>query len=212
MRLLPTRLGLCLGLALCLPLLSGCLEEQLRDLSDQLDSLRLKQRLVAVERLKQIDDDRANELLVQALQSDEELIDAAGNALAYKGRKLKTNEKPDKVNELVEQTLKDTYLEEMVRAKAAWILGEIGDRESIPALKGFTADVQVQVAANTIEALKKLGYNTDGTNFAMADDGTIKHGAFDGTPKPKKEEKAPAAKPAGGAEEKKPEKAEAAKA
>lgn len=183
-----TRPGLLLGLLICPMLMGGCLEEELRDLSDDLESLDLEVRLAAVNRLKEIDDDRADELLVEALESDEELIDAAGNVLAYKGRLYKTDEKPDKINELVEQTLKDTHLEEMVRAKAAWILGEIGDRESIPALKGFTGDGKAQVAANTVEALKKLGYNTDGVAFAMADDGTIKPGAFDGTPEPEEEE------------------------
>jgi hypothetical protein len=179
-------LSICLAASVAL--LAGCLEEELRDLSDDLEALELEERLNAVERLKQIEDDRAVELLVEALEGDEELIDAAGNALAYMGRRMKTDEEPDKVNEMVEQTLKDTHLEEMVRAKAAWTLGEIGDRESIATLKGFTLDAQVQVKANDVEALKKLGYYSDGAAFAMNDDGTIKKGAFDGTPKPPEEE------------------------
>ncbi len=171
-------------------LLAGCLEEELRNLSDELEEIELERRLAAVERLREIDDDRAIELLVEALEGDEELIDPAGDALAYMGRWLKTDEEPDKVNEMVEQALKDTHLEEMVRAKAAWILGEIGDRESIPALKGFTADAQAQVKADVIEALRKLGYYTDGAPLAMNDDGSIKPDAFDGTPEPEEEEPA----------------------
>jgi len=84
--------------------------------------------------------------------------------------------------------MNNTHLEEMPRAKAAWALGEIGDRESIPALKGAksandakgvaVADVRTQAT----EALQKLGYTAMGRSRAMTTEGEVPDADLDGTP------------------------------
>jgi HEAT repeat protein len=169
-------------------LIGGCAEDPIPKLSDELEELVLDRRLIAVARLRDLDDDRAIELLAEALESDEELVDAAGDALAYKGCQLRTDEKPDKVNEALTRIMNNAHLEQPPRAKAAWALGEIGDRESIPSLKGAkSANDAKGVAAGDVrkqatQALEKLGYNTGGRARAMAEDGTVPDRDLDGTP------------------------------
>gem|GEM_PF-2447133 len=178
-----------LAAVLALPfVVCGCAEDPILRLSDDLEELDLNTRLTAVAALRDLDDDRAIELLAEALESDEELIDATGNSLAYKGRKLKTDDKPDKVNEALTRIMNNTHLEGPPRAKAAWALGEIADRESIPALKGATSANDAKgVAASDVrtqatEALEKLGYNTRGRAPAMSADGEVPDSDLDGTP------------------------------
>ncbi|MFQ5808993.1 MAG: HEAT repeat domain-containing protein [Armatimonadota bacterium] len=169
-------------------LICGCAEDPIPKLSDELEELDLDRRLIAVARLRVLDDDRAIELLAEALESDEELVDAAGEALAEKGRKLRTDDKPDKVNEALTRIMKNSHLEQPPRAKAAWALGEIGDRESIAALKGArSANDAKGVAASDVrtqatQALQKLGYYTRGRAPAMDEDGEVPDRALDGTP------------------------------
>ncbi len=168
--------------------LCGCAEDPILKLSDDLEELDLNTRLAAVRTLRDLDDDRAIELLAEALESDEDLVDAAGNALAHKGRALTTDDKPDKVNEALTRIMNNTHLEQPPRAKAAWALGEIGDRESIPSLKSTrsakdakgvaVADVRTQA----VQALQKIGFYTKGRASALDANGEVLDVALDGTP------------------------------
>jgi len=143
--------------ALTVLALSGCAEDPFDRLSDQLGGRNIESRLAAIRELKLLRDERAIDMLVHALE-DPDVINEAADALVYKGIETKTPKKDDPVIEAVTREMKATHLEPYTRAKAAWILGQIGDREAIPALKAAAADANALVKARAMDSLKQLGY------------------------------------------------------
>jgi HEAT repeat protein len=74
-----------------------------------------------------------------------------------KGRETMTADVPDPVVDAVGRTLKDLHLEPEIRVTAAWILGEIGDREGLPALGACASDKKVDVKTEVAISRQKLG-------------------------------------------------------
>lgn len=165
---------LVVALALTLPLLiSGCALDPMEKLSEDIDSQDINVRKAAVLTLANLRDDRALEALVDVLVNDEFLYDMAGVALVKRGREVVTDRKPDVVITMVGNAMKNVHSSLPNRARAAWVLGEIGDREAIDVLRvGTTAKdaaaadaILVQDAAKL--ALKKLGNDSDGAAFEL---------------------------------------------
>lgn len=153
---------------------TGCALDPMERLVEDIESEDLKTRETAVIRLANLDDPRALVALSEVFEDDEELMDMAAVALVKKGRELKTDEKPDPIIEGIAALANNVHLPERVRARASWMLGEIGDREAIPALKtaasaklgsGHPATF-VRTQAN--EALEKLGNKSAGRPFEIA--------------------------------------------
>lgn len=162
-------------------ILSGCALDPMERLSEDIDSQDPAVRKAAVLELAKLDDERAIEALVEVLESDEVAFDMAGVALVKQGRENVTEEKPDPVLTMVAGVMNNVHLPVGNRARAAWVLGEIGDREAIPALRGGAA----AKLANTLPAvpvqdqaklsLKKLGDASDGAPYEISMD-TFKKG------------------------------------
>ncbi len=140
------RLRLSAGLALAVAfLLAGCAVDPMEQLEQDIESQDVTVRQRAVLALANLRDDRALDALVDVLQGDEEVCDLAGVALVKKGREWPKEKKPNAVVEAVGKVAKNTHLLEKVRARACWVLGEIGDREAVPILKGLLADTKTAV-------------------------------------------------------------------
>ncbi len=154
--------------AVGLVLMWGCAIDPMEQLSQDIESQDLVVRHRAVVALANLKDDRAMEALVDVLQGDEELCDLAGVALVKKGREWPEKKKPNAVVEAVGRVAKNTHLLEKVRARACWVLGEIGDREAVPILKGLLTDTKAAVKEQAKIALEKLGYYTDGRAYDIA--------------------------------------------
>lgn len=149
-------------------LLSGCAVDPMEQLSQDIEAQELTVRQRAVLELANLKDDRAIDALVDVLQGDEELCDQAGVALVKKGREWPEEKKPNAVVEAVGRVAKNTHLLEKVRARACWTLGEIGNREAVPILKGLLNDAKAAVKDQARIALEKLGYYTDGRAYDIA--------------------------------------------
>jgi HEAT repeat protein len=151
--------------------IAGCAVDPMEQLSQDTDSLDKDVRSQAVLALANLKDDRATDSLVDVLQSDEEMCDYAGVALVKKGREWPAEKKPNAVVDAVARVAANTHLLDKVRARACWVLGEIGDRQAVPNLKGLLADPIVPVAEQAKKAEEKLGYFTDGRayNIPMGD-------------------------------------------
>ncbi|MCD6361778.1 MAG: HEAT repeat domain-containing protein [Armatimonadetes bacterium] len=158
----------------------GCAIDPMPRLNEQIQAEDVQTRLQAVVRLANLDDPRAVPALTDVFESDDELMDLAAVALVKKGRELKTDEKPDPIIDGIAALANNVHLPERVRARAAWMLGEIGDREAIPALKsaagaklgsGYPA---THVRTQASQALEKLGYNENGRAFELPM-GTLAH-------------------------------------
>ena len=137
--------------------LTGCAEDPFDRIADQLDGRNIQDRTAAIRELRYMRDERSIDGLVQALE-DQQVVYEAAEALVYKGRLTKTPKKDDPVIEAVTREMQAAHLEAPTRAAAAWVLGQIGDREAIPALKGAAGDATLLIAANAKDALKQLGY------------------------------------------------------
>jgi len=155
--------------AALLALLSGCTVDPMERLSEDIKSQSKETRAAAVLQLANLHDDRAIESLIEVLEGDDELCDMAGVALVKKGREVDEPDpkKPNPVIDEVAKTLNNAHLPEQFRGRAAWVLGEIGDRRAIPALQtGQGAKIGEKPAAvvreMSKESLEKLGFFADG--------------------------------------------------
>ena len=151
----------------------GCAIDPMPRLNERIESEDVQTRLAAVIDLTNLSDPRALTALNEVFEDDEELRDVAAVALVKKGRELKTEEKPDPIIEGIAALANNVHLPEQVRARAAWMLGEIGDREAIPALKaaagaklgsGHPAPL---VRAQATQALEKLGEKEEGRAYEL---------------------------------------------
>ncbi len=153
-------------------LLVGCAIDPMEELSRKIESPRTTTREQAIIALANSRDSRAIELLSDALSSDEELYDEIAVALVKHGRRIPVSRETNPVIEQVSKVVKNTHLGEQFRARAIWVLGEIGDRRSVPLLQqvatGSLADpkkpIMMQQAA---EALEKLGFNSTGRSYEL---------------------------------------------
>jgi len=167
-----------LTLAALLVLLAGCALDPIEEQQDKLDSMKVAERRAAVNFLKDYEDDRTVELLVETLEGDPDLLEEAGNALVLKGREWEAehpNAKKSEQNPVIEQlsqTIGDMHLEAAVRTKACWVLGEIGSRRAIAALKPRVDDPSsMMVRAEATNSLNKLGYKAAAMGREMLGDG-----------------------------------------
>lgn len=161
--------GLAALLALC-----GCGIDPMERLNEQIEAEDVQVRRSAVLTLANLDDQRSTVALIEVLEDDEELRDMAAVALLKKGREQVTDKKPDPIIEGIAALVNNARLPEHLRARSAWILGEIGDREAIPALKtASAAKLNSGAAAELVreqatQALEKLGHREAGREFEIA--------------------------------------------
>ena len=158
--------------AALLPILAGCSIDPMERLTEDIKSQDLTTRKNAVLQLANLKDERTIDSLIDVLSGDDELCDLAGVALVKKGREVKEpdEKKPNPVVDEVAKVLNNAHLTEQFRGRAAWVLGEIGDRRAIPALQtGLVAKIgeklALSVQAMSKQALEKLGFYADGRPF-----------------------------------------------
>ncbi len=154
-----------LGVLSALFLLS-CGVDPIETLSQQIKSPDALARKAAVLELANLDDPRASKLLTDALESDEAVYDQAAVALVKRGRAMLQRPKENPVVKQVAEVLKSDLVAPNFRARAAWVLGEIGDRRAIPDLKG-AAGAPESIGAEATHALQKLGYTAEGRSFDL---------------------------------------------
>ena len=155
-------------------LMSGCGLAPMERLNEDIEAEAIQIRRAAVLTLANLDDQRAVVALSEVFEDDDELRDMAAVALVKKGREQVTDEKPDPIIDGIAALANNIHLSEDIRARAAWILGEIGDREAITALKTATGAktgsgaVAQLVRDHATQALEKLGYQEVGRELEMA--------------------------------------------
>jgi len=151
-----------LAIAICV--LCGCTVNPLERLSEDLTMRSPQTRAKAAQALAQSDSKDAVLLLARQLgaETDEAVLHAIALALVSIGRRHHGEgtsfAKEQRTILYVSDELAKTNLDEINRDKAAWVLGEIGDRDALPYLIAAGTD-----AAEI--ALTKLGYYSDGTPF-----------------------------------------------
>ena len=156
-----------LGLAL-----AGCGLDPMEHLGQAIVSPDLTTRKEAVQQLANLNGTRAVKKLVDALQSDEQIADLVGVALVKKGRALLTRPRENPVVKQVAEVMKAAYVLPPLRARAAWTLGETGDRRAIPDLKIIAGDATLdpRLITEAKHALEKLGYMSEGRQPDIAPD------------------------------------------
>jgi HEAT repeat protein len=190
MRPLPVLWIIVLLLPLAVLALGGCAVDPMERLTEDIKQQDKAVRERAVLSLANLDDERATQSLVDVLESDDELCDMAGVALVKKGREVKEPDpkKPNPVVDEVAKVLNNAHLSEPFRGRAAWVLGEIGDRRAIPALQGASTGAKVGekvaavVRAMATQALEKLGAVSAGRPYDIPMGGL--QGQRDNLPEP----------------------------
>lgn len=160
-------------LALLVVLAAGCAIDPMPRLNEAIEAEDVEVRRTAVLTLANLNDSRTLIALTEVFEDDDELRDMAATALVKKGREQVTDQKPDPIIDGIAALANNVHLSEIVRARAAWMLGEIGDREAIPALKTASAgklsngDNATLLREQATQALEKLGYQKDGRPFEI---------------------------------------------
>jgi len=156
------------------PLLCGCGLDPMERLNEDIEAEDIQLRRSAVLTLANLDDLRAVVALSEVFEDDDDLRDMAAVALVKKGREQVTDQKPDPIIEGIAALANNVHQSEPIRARSAWILGEIGDREAIAPLKIASAAKLGNAAVATLvreqatQALEKLGYEEAGREFELA--------------------------------------------
>jgi HEAT repeat protein len=159
--------------AYCLLTIAGCAIDPMEQLVIDIQSQDITKRKQAVIAMANLNDQRATEKLLNLLEKDDELLDVISVALVKKGREMEQrNLQINTVVEAVGKTLSNAHIAEPFRARAAWIIGEIGSRQGVSVLlTGTLAKVGVAPAAYVREysrqALEKLGYYSEGREYEI---------------------------------------------
>lgn len=158
------RLSRLLAIFSALILLAGCAVDPMERLSQEIEMPDVAVRERAIHTLANLRDSRAIQSLIEVLESDEQMYDLAAVALVKKGREASARRQTNPVVEKMIELLQKGHLGEQFRARAAWVLGEIGDRSAIPALQtalGYGPALSL-VVDQANQALEKLGYTNEG--------------------------------------------------
>ena len=148
---------------------TGCAVDPMERLSQDVEVPDVAIRERAIYALANLSDSRAIRTLLEVLESDEQMYDLAAVALVKKGRELSERPKTNPVVEEVTELLGKQHLGEPFRARAAWVLGEIGDRAAIPALRtasGAGPGLSL-VVDQANQSLEKLGDASQGCSYEI---------------------------------------------
>jgi HEAT repeat protein len=138
----------------------GCGADPMETLSQQIKSPDPARRQAAVLDLANLSDPRAVKLLADALESDQVICDQAAVALVKQGRANLSQPRENPVVKAVADVLKSDLVAPNLRARAAWVLGEINDRRALPDLKAATGGPE-SIGPEATHALQKLGYTAE---------------------------------------------------
>lgn len=153
--------------------LCGCGIDPMERLNEDIEAEDIQIRRSAVLTLANLENPRTVVALTEVFEDDDELRDMAAAALVKKGREQVTDQKPDPIIEGIAALMNNVRLSQQIRARSAWILGEIGDREAIVALKTASAaklssgEAAPLVREQATQALEKLGYQEAGREFEI---------------------------------------------
>ena len=167
-----SRLICLLALLVGLPVLLGCSLDPMEKLSQDISSPDLQMKKQAALQLANLNDPRAVKALVGALESDDKISALAAVALVKQGRAQVSQPKENPVLKQLVEVMTSQHVTMDFRARAAWALGEIGDRRAISDLSG-AAGTKDALGLEATRALEKLGAKSEGRAFDISAQDTV---------------------------------------
>jgi hypothetical protein len=147
--------------------LSGCSVSPVPELRDALDRPAPQGKVDAVESLCALDSRESAEALIHAFKHDLAPREATASALVIRGRRwfAKTRHKRKKgephTNRVIMgmgEIAAGSNVDADLRAKAVWVMAEIGDRKADAEIKAAHTDDSTAVAREVAISREKLGF------------------------------------------------------
>ena len=158
---------------LLLPVFLGCAIDPVEKIEDDLAARDPAIRGAAVESAGRCGDPASLGLLIEPFEADPELLDPAAHALILRGRrwdKAHPRHRWDKGNPVIAAvgaTAAKAHLEPEVRARACFVLGEIGSRKAKPFLLAAYGGDSMAVQREQARARDKLGFTNNAVAFEV---------------------------------------------
>lgn len=159
-------------LGLLIPL-CGCSPDPADRIENGLVSRNRTLRADAVASASGLDDARTLALLVDTLENDDDLLDATARALVLRGREWERahggrgKARMNPVIAAVGETAAKRNLAASVRAKAVFVLGEVGSRRAKPQIADAASADSMAVQREQARALDKLGFTDTARAFEV---------------------------------------------
>ena len=168
------------GIAACLAaMLSGCAVPPEEALADTMQGATLPARLEAVTGLCELNSRASLEALLEAFEMDPETREEVASALVLRGRRwyaqhgqkpgLNTNRVIDHMAFLAARS----DIDPSIRAKAVWVIAEIGDRHAKDEIAAAYAGDSQAVSEEVSRSLDKLGFTSNAHPMECLADGSL---------------------------------------
>jgi HEAT repeat protein len=155
----------------------GCSVDPTEQLSEDLNGTDMDTRTAAMIQLGRMENRSSLELLVEAFEQDPTVREAAGKALvvrgrAWRGRNPKPHGQVNGVIARVGEIAASRHAAPSLRAKAVWVLGEIGDRRAKLVIEAANGSDSMAVQHEVVTARQKLGFTSEAHEMELLADGT----------------------------------------
>jgi HEAT repeat protein len=155
-------------------MIAGCAIDPMEQLTRDIESQEIVVKTQAVQTMASLEDPRVIQVLLDVFEKDDQLCDLTAVALVKKGREIEQDgrQTSSRIVDDVGKILANAHLAEPFRARAAWVLGEIGSRQAVPLLIAGTKATVGAAPATLVrecstQALEKLGYHSEGRPYEI---------------------------------------------
>ena len=172
-------LALCAVATYC----TGCSVNAADVAIDDMDERDEAVQLAAIERISKQESKRSCIRLIEAFEDNASTREEVAKALVRRGREFYTEHPNSRSGNLVVVKLGELAaradLNPSIRAKAVWVMAEVGDRAARGCIEGAYAGDSVAVGEEVGRSLDKLGFTVEAHEMELLADGYTTASGYD---------------------------------